>query len=94
MAASSDYPSTVCFAVHAEADPSVMSRVLEEFAKRGLVPLRWHGSRGGYGGRELTIDIQLEGLDAALTTRIAAVLRQQHRVHQVLTTERRMAEVA
>ena len=29
-----------CYSFHAAADPSVMSRVLEVFAKRGLVPNR------------------------------------------------------
>ena len=38
-----DDPSvTACFSVHAHADPGVMPRVLELFAKRGLVPSAWH----------------------------------------------------
>ncbi len=35
-------PTTACFAVHARAEPGVMPRVLEQFAKRGLIPSNWH----------------------------------------------------
>ena len=38
---------TACFSVQAVADPSVMPRVLELFAKRGLIPARWHSDLGG-----------------------------------------------
>ena len=31
-----DLPLTACFSVHAHAEPGVMPRVLELFAKRGL----------------------------------------------------------
>ena len=37
-AADDDLPATACFSVHARAEPGVMPRVLELFAKRGLVP--------------------------------------------------------
>ena len=40
----------VCFSVQARAEPGVMPRVLELFAKRGLVPQNWH-STGSVGSR-------------------------------------------
>ena len=40
-------PATACFSVHARAEPGVMPRVLELFAKRGLVPSFWQSSTSG-----------------------------------------------
>jgi hypothetical protein len=76
----------VCFSVHAPTDPSVMPRVLEVFAKRGLVPSRWHSSVGGAGGEELHIDIQIAGLEPGVGDRLAASLRQLACVETVLTS--------
>ena len=68
------------------------SRVLELFAKRNLVPRRWHSDRVGPGGRELAIDLQVEGLTVELTDYIARCLRQLHYVDSVLTSEKVPAE--
>jgi hypothetical protein len=76
---------TVCFSVHAEADPSVMARVLELFAKRGLVPQRWHSVAGG---GSLVIDIQLDGCAPELGDYMARCMRQITSVEAVLTTRR------
>ena len=90
FAAAADYPPetqpTACFSVHAEAEPGVMPRVLALFAKRGLVPTSWH-SRVVAG--ELTIDLQMRGLDGATAAYIAACLRQVVSVATVLTYENR-----
>ncbi len=77
---------TACFSVHAEAEPGVMPRVLELFAKRGLVPTSWHSS---IAGSELTIDLQMRGLDRAGAAYIAACLRQIASVAVVLISEKR-----
>ncbi len=77
-----------CFAIHAQAAPGVMPRVLELFAKRNLVPSRWHSDRVGPGGRELAIDLQVEDLTPELTDYIARCLRQLHDVEAVLTSEK------
>ncbi|MDH3597774.1 MAG: hypothetical protein OEU09_19345 [Rhodospirillales bacterium] len=77
-----------CFSIHAEAAPGVMPRVLELFAKRNLVPSRWHSDRVGPGGRELAIDLQVQGLSPDLTDYIARCLRQLHDVATVLTSEK------
>ena len=37
-------PLAFCFSVHAAAEPGVMPRVLELFAKRGLVPHKWQSA--------------------------------------------------
>ena len=46
-AADDHLPATACFSVQARAEPGVMPRVLELFAKRGLVPQRWHSAAAG-----------------------------------------------
>lgn len=81
---------TACFAVHAAAEPGVMPRVLELFAKRGLVPSAWHSSVGGPAEDELTIDIQVKDMETELATYVAACLRQLPYVEVVLTSEKRM----
>lgn len=83
-------PATVkpaaCFSVTAEAEPGVMPRVLELFAKRGLVPSLWHSRVGP--ANELTIDLQMEGMEAPLARQIAQSLRQIWGVSAVLTAEK------
>lgn len=81
-----DTQPTACFSVHAEAEPGVMPRVVELFAKRGLVPTSWISR---VSGRELTIDLQMRGLAAAETAYIAQCLRQIVAVDVVLISEKR-----
>ena len=78
--------STACFSVVAEADPGVMSRVLELFAKRGLVPSLWHSKIAPTG--ELSIDLQMQGMDAQKARHVAGCLRQIWGVSTVLTAEK------
>ena len=82
---------TACFSVHARAEPGVMPRVLELFAKRGLVPSSWHSSVGGADGDELTIDVQVRGMEGDTADYVAACLRQLAYVEVVLTSEKRYA---
>src|SRR3954467_15582158 len=82
-------PATACYSVHAAAEPGVMPRVLELFAKRGLVPSAWHSSVGGPTEDELTIDIQVKQMETELATYVAACLRQLPFVEVVLTSEKR-----
>lgn len=82
---------THCFAIRAEATPGMMSRVLELFAKRNLVPTRWHSDvivappRDG-GEAHLQIDIQMAAIEAELAAYIARCLRQIYGVESVLTS--------
>jgi hypothetical protein len=89
---------THCFAVHAAADPGVMPRVMELFAKRNLVPSRWHSDLvsfpGGTRADELVIDIQVAGLTLDESDYIARCLRQQVYVHGVLTSVKDAAPAA
>lgn len=77
-----------CFAIQAEAEPGVMPRVLELFAKRGLIPLRLHADRIGLERKELAIDLQVSGLEQQACNYIARCLRQIHGVEAVLTSEK------
>jgi acetolactate synthase small subunit len=79
-------PHTACFSLLADAEPGIMPRVLELFAKRGLVPQRWHSAAAG---TALTIDVQIGGLGRETADYIAQCMRQIVGVEAVLTTERR-----
>ncbi len=82
-------PSPVfCVSVLAEAEPGVMPRVLEIFAKRGLVPWRWVSDVSGPGGRDLSIDVQVAGIDPETHAYMARCLRRIWGVHTVLTSEK------
>ncbi len=81
-----------CFSIQAEAEPGVLPRVLELFARRGLVPRRWVSDVTGPGGRELAIDVQIAGLAPEAQAYIARCLRQIWGVGTVLTSERARAE--
>jgi acetolactate synthase small subunit len=82
------FPATACFSVHASAEPGVMPRVLELFAKRGLVPSFWQSSTSGSDRSQLTIDIQMCGLPSDTVTYMAACLRQITSVEVVVTSRR------
>ena len=87
-AADDGLPATACFSVHARAEPGVMPRVLELFAKRGLVPSCWHSSISGADRSQLTIEIQISGLGRATVNYLAACMRQIVFVEVVLTSQR------
>ena len=76
----------VSYSVQARAEPGVMPRVLELFAKRGLVPQRWHSTASG---PVLTIEVQIAGLGQDLGDYIARCMRQIAGVDTVLTSESR-----
>ena len=77
-----------CYSILAEAEPGVMPRVLELFAKRNLVPRRWVSDVSGPGGRDLSIDVQVAGVDLETHAYLARCLRQIWGVHRVLTSEK------
>jgi acetolactate synthase small subunit len=83
---------THCFSVHAFADPGVMPRVLELFAKRGLVPSSWTSRVGAE--QELTIDIQMSGMSAEVADYVTKCLRQITGVQVVLASRKRVALVS
>lgn len=75
-----------CFSIDVEPNPGAMARVLEQFAKRGLVPTRWHSDV--IDAEAMQIDIQVVGLSSAVGQDIARGLRSIIGVHGVLTDSR------
>ena len=92
--ADADLPATACFSVHAQAEPGVMPRVLELFAKRGLVPCFYQSSTFGADGSHLSIEIRLHGLGRETMDYIAASLRQIVSVQVVSAAHRHLPERA
>jgi acetolactate synthase small subunit len=90
--AETNFFETAFFSVHARAEPGVMPRVLELFAKRGLVPSFWHSAVSGADQARLTIEIQMSGLGREITEYLAACLRQIAYVESVLTLCRGRSE--
>jgi hypothetical protein len=67
--------------VFAAAEASVMPRVLELFAKRGVVPTRFDGA---VVGADLSVDVQVRDLADGAAEHIAACLRNIVHVERVL----------
>ena len=82
-----DPAPSYCLSVLAAAEPGVMSRVLDQFAKRSLVPARWYSRVVAGGGLE--IDIQVAALTPDEGDTIAQCLRRLVDVEAVLTDRRK-----
>ena len=82
-------PLSVSFSIRALAEPGIMPRVIELFAKRGLVPQRWNSAVSEAG---LGIEIHMTGLDRDLAEYIARCMRQIYGIEAVFTVESRHAE--
>jgi hypothetical protein len=82
-AANQSIAPVFCFSIDVTPDSGTMARVLEQFAKRGLVPTRWHSDV--IEPDAMQIDVQIVGLPAALGQDIARCLRSIVGVHSVLT---------
>ncbi len=93
-AAASSFPAlsdkaalpVACFSVQGRADPGLMLRVLELFAKRNLIPVRWHS----YVSEDaedaaLVMDFQVAGLETRTLEHAAACMRGFWGVTSVLT---------
>lgn len=78
-----------CFSVFAAPEACVMPRVLEFFAKRGLVPTRFHSDVIDGGAEGLVIDVHVDDLAAETAEHIAACLREVVYVERVLTAVKR-----
>ncbi len=75
---------TACYAVRARAEPGIMPRVLELFAKRGLVPHHWRSTASP---EALAIEVQIAGLDRGMADYIGRAMRQIAGVESVLMSE-------
>lgn len=80
-------PAMTCFAVQAVAEPGLISRVLEHFAKRGLMPTKLIANYDCEAG-SLDIDIQVPDLTLQEGEKIACSLRVIVGVCLVLTSEK------
>jgi acetolactate synthase small subunit len=79
-------PEAAHFSVRANAEPGVMPRVLELFAKRGLVPSLCLAQL--IGDDELMIEVEMPGLAREAMDYLAASMRQIASVAVVLAAQR------
>ena len=77
-------PATFRYSLLGRPEPGVMPRVVELFAKRGLVPLTWHSTASS---STLAIEVQIGGLEPDVADYIARCMRQIVGVETVLTSE-------
>ena len=84
-------PAVWCFSVFAAPEASVMPRVLNEFARRGLCPARFDGA---IAGDDLVIDVQCAGLEPEVAAHVAERLRGFVHVERVLTAVKSRAREA
>src|SRR5688572_27421315 len=77
-------PTTYRYSLLARPEPGVMPRVVELFAKRGLVPLKWHSTASA---SVLAIEVQTGALEPDVADYIARCMRQIVGVETVLTSE-------
>lgn len=79
-------PSSVAarFLVHAPADPGLLPRLIEPFAKLGQVPTRVHASREAGDGSELTVDLRVTRLAPRTAELIEFGLRRVVGVRQLI----------
>ena len=80
-------PLTFCYSLLARPEPGVMPRVVELFAKRGLVPQKWHSAASP---SALSIEVQIGGLEHDVADYIGRCMRQIVGVETVLTSETRL----
>ncbi|MGY9055459.1 MAG: hypothetical protein ACKVGZ_07625 [Alphaproteobacteria bacterium] len=76
-----------CFSVVAFPDPSVMSRVLQLFAKRGIVPTRFTSTHHRGTDSRLVMDIQMAGIGPELAAYLGRCMAQITCVESVETCE-------
>jgi len=72
---------TVNYSVVSNAEHSVMPRLMEVFAKRGLIPCRWFSTLVD---QMLHVDIEIPATDTSEALRIAAAMRAVIGVETVL----------
>lgn len=89
---SSAFKRVDCFSVIAEADPSVLPRVLDLVAMLDRIPERCHSSRLDHEpGRPLMIDLQIADLSDREAHLFEKKLERMVFVTQILCSEKRQA---
>jgi acetolactate synthase regulatory subunit len=79
-----DLQQTYCFSVRAGADPSVLPRLLEVFAKRGMIPAAFHSRCDDSDAGGVQVDIEANGLAADLADYMQRCMRRIVGVELVL----------
>lgn len=74
-----------CYSVQALPDAGVLPRILQSFAKLGVVPRRCHAALEGAAEQRLVVDVQVQGLEEVMAEHIADQLRASVCVDSVLT---------
>ena len=74
--------SVLCLSLRAAGEIGVLARVVQQLARRSLLPLRWHCTESG---EHLLMDIQIAGLGEAEGGLLAESLRQIVGIEEVLT---------
>ena len=78
-----------CFSIVADADPSVLPRVLDLVAMFNLIPERCHVARSEQEpGRPLLIDLQIADLSDEDRHRLQKKLERQYLCTQILCSEK------
>jgi hypothetical protein len=72
------------FFVTAESDPGLLPRLIEPFAKLGLVPARAHASAEDGDGRVLSADLRVHGVERQTAHLIDKALRRVVGVRSVI----------
>jgi len=80
------FPTTFCYRLLALKGAGVAPRVIEYFAKRGLVPDRFDCRAGT---ETMSIDVEVAGLDAAAARHIARCLAALVEVERVALAEKK-----
>ena len=83
---------TTCFFVQAKAEPGTLPRLLELFAKRGVVPDRVHCHVGHQARQQ--VDLETGALSEFEAHCVAEAMRQIPTVELVLTSAKVLAETA
>jgi hypothetical protein len=71
-----------CLSLCGAAEVGVLARVVQQLARRSLLPLRWHCTQSG---EHLLMDIQIAALSEREGDLLAEVLRQIVGIEEVLT---------
>ena len=75
--------SVLCLSLRASAEIGVLARVIQQLARRSLLPSRLHGTESG---EHLLLDLQVPGVGEREGAILAESLRQVVGIDEVLTS--------
>lgn len=75
MASPAEAAGRTFFFVTAATDSGLLPRILQPFAKLGLVPYRVHASTEQGSGEEMSVELRIAGSDPANAERLASLCR-------------------